>query len=871
MPQPGDEPVPGYRLEHLLGRGQYGEVWKTATPGRSNIALKFLDLTGRQGRKEFRSAQRVKQIRHAHLMPVVAIWFLDADGKLLTDDAMESISDEETKPVETIALSVVADTRPPAKMIIATPLGDMTLRDRLGECRAQGREGIPVEELIDYMHEAAKGIDYLNSEQHDWRGSHVGVQHCDIKPDNIMLVGGSVVICDFGVAQVLADYGGGIQATSLSGSPAYMAPEAFEAKPSRTSDQYSLACTYYELRTGQLPFHGNTFAAVYEAHRYGKLDFLLVPPAEQAVLRRATNPNSDKRFASSADFVQALHDATGGGDRKGVPTWVAVLSSAIAAVCMLFGLGLWYWQARPVELTLTFDKPNAKLRIVDEEFSADDNGKLTVEVPQDEPVEIVAIGNEDRTDSTWTIQPAEFAKKREFAFTIPYTAAYYADEATRLVAIGQLDNASDAYVKAIQAEPDHYARLPEPALLEMPALLWGDCLQVTPKGDALIAGGKDGVIRRWPITSAGIQGKPQELYDHDGAAVTNVVVTEKLTASTCDMGSVRIKQGNRIEQLVEGAGLEIDLTATHDGTALVAAIPESLTTKVFAWDTTSNDIKGTHRDIGMQPGEFPRLVGVNDESVVLATKDQEALIWQWNVSAATHIELGRQQNEVLCLTAASNGRRIAYAGVANSGADSPEAALVDVETHTAYQLASRQSDSILACALDDEGRLLATAERMGGFDETGTVILWRPSTASGIATTDRALEFDKNLGDVSALVISHGLKWLVAGHEKGTVTLWYIADSKLAPFMTFGSGDRVVALRITPDERWLITGARDGHTLIFDLRRLEMLHNAFERAKITPKVGEDKITLHDRPAPRALRSLWAGAGTVFRLPYRPTA
>ena len=177
--------------------------------------MKFLDLTGRQGRKEFRSAQRVKQIRHAHLMPVVAIWFLDSDGKLLTDDAMESISDEETTPMQTIALGAVADTRPPAKMIIATPLGDMSLRDRLGECVAEGKRGIPVQELIDYTHEAAKGIDYLNSEQHDWRGSHVGVQHCDIKPDNIMLVGGSVVICDFGVAQVLADYGGGIQGHQL--------------------------------------------------------------------------------------------------------------------------------------------------------------------------------------------------------------------------------------------------------------------------------------------------------------------------------------------------------------------------------------------------------------------------------------------------------------------------------------------------------------------------------------------------------------------------------------------------------------------------------------------------------------------------------
>jgi serine/threonine protein kinase/WD40 repeat protein len=842
MPQPGDEPVPGYRLEHLLGRGQYGEVWKATTPGRSSIALKFLDLTGRQGRKEFRSAQRVKQIRHAHLMPVVAIWFLDAEGQLLTDDAMESISDEETKPIETLALSAVVDTRPPAKMIIATPLGDMTLRDRLGECLAAGRQGIPVEELIDYMHEAAKGIDYLNSEQHDWRGSHVGVQHCDIKPDNIMLVGGSVVICDFGVAQVLADYGGGIQATSLSGSPAYMAPEAFEAKPSRTSDQYSLACTYYELRTGQLPLHGNTFAAVYEAHRYGKLDFSLVPPAEQAVLRRATNPNSDRRFNSSADFVQALHDATGSGSRKGVPTWVAVLSALVATACVLVGLGMWYWQVRPVELTFKFNTPNAKVRIGDEEFTADNAGKLTVEVPQDVPLKIVATGNDDRIDSTWTIQPAEFEKKHEFDFKIPYTAAHYANEAARFIASGDMNKAVDAYTKAVQAEADQYARLPEPTLLQMPALLWGDCLQITPQGDALIAGGKDGVVRRWPITVDGIQDKPRELYDHDGAPVTNVVVADTLTASTCDMGSVWIKQDDRAEQLVEGAGLEIDLAATHDGGALVAAIPESLTTKVVAWDTHANSIKSTQRDIGQQPGEFPRLIGTSSESVVLATKDQEALVWQWKVSVSTHDELGRQQNDVLCLTASADGRRIAYAGVANSGADTPEAALIDVDTHTSYQLASQQSDSILACALDNEGHLLATAERSGSFSDAGTVILWRPNTASGIATTERALEFDKNLGDVSALAISPGSKWIAAGHEKGGVTLWYAVNNKPTPLMTFGSGDRVVALRITPDERWLITGARDGRTLIFDLRHLEMLQKAFERTKVTPKIGQDKVT-----------------------------
>jgi serine/threonine protein kinase/WD40 repeat protein len=872
MPNPGEEPVPGYRLEQMLGRGQYGEVWKATTPGRSTIALKFLDLTGRQGRKEFRSAQRVKQIRHAHLMPVVAIWFLDKDGLLLTDDAMESISDEESASAKTIAIGAVSDSHPPARMIIATPLGDISLRDRLAECVATGKPGIPVGELIDYMHEAAKGIDYLNSEQHDWRGSHVGVQHCDIKPDNIMLVGGSVVICDFGVAQVLADYGGGIRATSLSGSPAYMAPEAFEAKPCRTSDQYSLAVTYYELRTGELPLHGDSFAAVYEAHRYGKLDFSLVPPAEQAVLRRATNPDPAKRFASSGDFVQALDEATNVGKRgKGLPDWFAKALLATLAACVFAGLGIWYSQSRPVELALTFNTPNAKVQIGDEEYVADESGKLTVKVPQNVPVEIAAIGNEGRTDAKWTIQPSEFTKKKQFEFSIPYTAAHHAAEATRLIATGQFEKAIDAYVLAIQAEPDHYARLPEPAILEMPPILWGDCLQVTPKGDALIAGGKDGVVRRWSIIAGGIDSKSTDLYSHDGAQITNVIASDKLIASVCDLGAIWVMQEHQAEQLQEGDGMDVDLALSQDERALVAAISASLASKVVAWDASASEIKSTRHELGEQPGEFPRLIGAAGDAVVLATKDQDALVWQWKVGESAHGELGRQQNEILCLTAAADGRRIAYAGVANSGTDGPEAAIVDITSHTAFPLASRQSDSILACALDDEGRLLATAERSSGFSDAGAVILWRPNTASGIASTERALEYGKNLGDVGALVISREVKWIAAGHEKGGVTLWYVADNKAAPFMTFGAGDRVVALRITPDQRWLISGARDGRTLIFDLHRLEVLHRAFQRTKVTPKIGEDKVTLRGRPARRGFHSPWANGETVFRLPGRPTA
>ncbi len=69
------------------------------------------------------------------------------------------------------------------------------------------------------------------------------------------------------------------------GTIAYVAPELLEGKPSGTTDQYCLAISYYELRTGLLPYLQETASAVMKAVIEGDLDFSKVPEAEQAVLR----------------------------------------------------------------------------------------------------------------------------------------------------------------------------------------------------------------------------------------------------------------------------------------------------------------------------------------------------------------------------------------------------------------------------------------------------------------------------------------------------------------------------------------------------------------------------------------------------------
>ncbi len=284
--RPGIEVVPGYRLQKMLGRGGFGEVWLAEGPGRVSAAVKIIDkVEDKAGRKEFRALKLIKDLRHPNLVSITGFWLKDADGALLDSDAYidESGSTEQR----------------PSELVVAMDLCEKSLLDRLAECRKGLSEdtpgGIPQEELLEYMEAAAKAIDYLNVKHQ--------IQHRDIKPHNIMIVGGSAQVCDFGLASAIST-----ARTSMggAGSLAYMAPEIYSTKlPGPATDQYSLAITYCELRTGRLPLSDvESFAALDDAKRKGMLDLSLLDERERVVIERATSLDSAKRFPLCFDMVQ---------------------------------------------------------------------------------------------------------------------------------------------------------------------------------------------------------------------------------------------------------------------------------------------------------------------------------------------------------------------------------------------------------------------------------------------------------------------------------------------------------------------------------------------------------------------------------------
>lgn len=251
----------------MLGQGGYGTVWEVITDTGESAALKFLRC-GSDARAvdEIRAIRFVQQLSHPYLTPIKQVWCYRG------------------------------------YIVLTMPLADGSLLD-LHEA-ALSEYGAPMtrEELWPFFVQVAEALDFLNARRHMFDGVRVAIQHCDVKPSNILLFGDTAKLCDFGLVSVTTSH---LKPHRRAGTLDYAAPEVFQGRLSDTADQYSLAVTYCELRGGRLPFT-DTPAKFDRLYVRPLPDISMLPEDERPAIARALARVPQDRWPTCGEMMRQL-------------------------------------------------------------------------------------------------------------------------------------------------------------------------------------------------------------------------------------------------------------------------------------------------------------------------------------------------------------------------------------------------------------------------------------------------------------------------------------------------------------------------------------------------------------------------------------
>ncbi|MDB4952888.1 MAG: serine/threonine protein kinase [Myxococcales bacterium] len=144
-----------------------------------------------------------------------------------------------------------------------------------------------------------------------------GVVHRDLKPDNVLVVGDSARIADFGLAISVTSDDARMTTSGVLCTPLYAAPEQLLGKDiDHRADLYALGATMFEMLTGLPPFQGdaNQVMAKKLSSAAPKLASLApnVPAGLAALVDRMLARRPEGRPSSASEVIEKLDQLTAG-------------------------------------------------------------------------------------------------------------------------------------------------------------------------------------------------------------------------------------------------------------------------------------------------------------------------------------------------------------------------------------------------------------------------------------------------------------------------------------------------------------------------------------------------------------------------------
>jgi len=265
-----------YSLLEFLGRGAFGEVWlaeRDSTIAKSRLAVKL----------PLHSIVDLEAIREE-----AEVWIRAGNHPNVLPMFEANVYDHQV-------------------VIVSEYAPDGTLKDWISK---HGGKAPSFEAAIDMSMGILGGLEHL----------HVrGIVHRDLKPANVLMQGECPRIADFGLARLIDTRS---TVSLAAGTPAYMAPEAFDGRRSVQTDLWSVGVILHQLLGGSLPFASSDLMQLMKAIATDLPAPLpdSVPSSLRHAVRSALDKDPGSRFRSAADMRAVLRDALRRLESNGPPS-----------------------------------------------------------------------------------------------------------------------------------------------------------------------------------------------------------------------------------------------------------------------------------------------------------------------------------------------------------------------------------------------------------------------------------------------------------------------------------------------------------------------------------------------------------------------
>ncbi|MBX7172787.1 MAG: serine/threonine protein kinase [Pyrinomonadaceae bacterium] len=245
-----------YKLVRCLGIGGFGEVW---------LAKK-------------RSLFITKEV--AIKLPLEKQVDLDEISK-------EAILWEQASGHPNVLPIIDADIYDGQVAIVSEYVEGGSLHDRL---QREGR--LSVRNCVEMTVGVLKGLEYLHNK---------GIIHRDLKPQNILLQGNTPRIADFGISRAITS-----STQNIAGTPAYMAPEAFDGQRNVQTDIWAVGIIIYQMLFAKLPFSQKDFPSLIKSIIFDEINEFphKTSPTLQLVLKNCLAKNPNERFQNVSEILK---------------------------------------------------------------------------------------------------------------------------------------------------------------------------------------------------------------------------------------------------------------------------------------------------------------------------------------------------------------------------------------------------------------------------------------------------------------------------------------------------------------------------------------------------------------------------------------